>query len=331
MRFGWLVAGVLAMISIGVSPLAAEAGTLYYTSINSGDTTFARYDPVLGGWHALSPYDTRTQMAASGDGSLYAYDDARDVIQRYRAQSDSWADFMPGPGVSNRWGDLEVTRSGRFLYTAFNGERLYYSGAEGKWGSVELPFRTAAFADYDPLTNRYVVGEYSTGRIHAIDLESFEITSYASGGGASEMRRMGSILDDAFYENSSSRGLRVWDLSDPASPPTWIEQPGNSAWLASAADREHDVLYAVDLFRGGFFALDALAGSTHFRVLASAPLLGNHSSLVYVPHNPEPATAALLFVGLVGLALCGRSRARPLRLKQKALPSHRLKPLSSRV
>jgi len=209
-----------------------HAGTLYYTSLNAEEFAFASYEVEEGAWRDLAAYDTETQMASDKHGNLYAYDNRTDKVQLYAPEADTWVDFMEGPGIGNAWGTLEVTRSGRFLYTRYDSNVLSYS--DGEWSTVPLPFAVNAMGDYDPVSNRYVVGETSVNNIHMIDVETFAITNFISAGYAAEFRRMGSILDGFFFENTGSGGIRGWGLADPSAPSIVIPQPAGTMWLASA-------------------------------------------------------------------------------------------------
>jgi hypothetical protein len=286
---------------------SAQAGTIYYTSLNATDSTFAKYDTVTNSWTTLNSHFTSTQMAVSSSGELYSYNHQTNRIELYNPDTDSWSDVMAGPGIAPSFGNLEIDNAGRFLLTALGNANLYYSDGGGAWNAQALGFAPNAMGDYDPTTGQYVVGVNGMKDIVLIDTATFAQTHYIDAGPAGEHRRSGAILDNRVYEQNSNQPFTVWDLTAPGAAPTTMAAPGGIFWAGMAADRDNSILYMTDLYRGYLWKLEDGA----YTQLATGPGIQNHSSIAYVgdavAEVSEPAAAAILALGIAAL---GRMRRR---------------------
>jgi len=139
--------------SIGISGLnissrmdnfGINSGKVYLTSLNvdgEGSDLFAAYDPALGSWTELNPFETGCQLAVSSDGALYAHAYTTNKIVKYNPVLDSWVDVMPGPAsFSGNYCNLEVTNNGQFLLTSSNSTTL--GTAPVQVHGVQLPFHS---------------------------------------------------------------------------------------------------------------------------------------------------------------------------------------------
>ncbi|RJP36916.1 MAG: hypothetical protein C4547_06565 [Phycisphaerales bacterium] len=258
----------------------ASAQFVYMTSIDAGNSTFARYDVANNQWTQLTGIDTGAQMAVSTSGDLYAYRRGGG-IQRYNPDDDSWTDVMVAPpGSSGSYGNLEITRDGEFLYTETNVRTLWYTDG-GQWQTRPLPFGPNAMGDYDPTSHQYVVGEWTTGNAHMIKLSDFSVIDFTgSPGGNGERARHSVILDGRYYFQYSSLAIHYYDLSNPGAPAVAASAPYGAFYNSSAVDRGSGIIYDYDLRTpGNFRSFDP--GTGQFTPLAAFNFAGNHSSIAF--------------------------------------------------
>jgi hypothetical protein len=303
------LACVAAVFFMGL-PSLAGAGTIYYTSLNSGDSTFAKYDTNTNSWTSLNPHFIQSGLAVSSTGDVFNYNAQTNQIEQYNPNSDTWTNIAAGPGLSSQYGNMEIDNNGRFLLTGTSNSNLYYSDGGGSWNTQALGFTANAMGDYDPTTGQYVLGIQGQKDIVLIDTTTFAQTGFISAGAGSEWRRSGAILDNIVYEQTSSSALTLWDLTNPAAAPTTLAGPSGLNWASTAADRDNSIMYMTSLFNGRLWQLDGGI----FTELASGPGVQNHSSIVYVADNApvevsEPGIWLLFGIGLAGLGYARRKRA----------------------
>ena len=258
-----------------------DTGKVYLTSLEIGNNLFAAYDPSLGSWTALNPFETGCQLAVGSDGLLYAHEYTTNKIVKYNPVSDSWTEVMPGPaGFSGNYCNLEVTINGQFLLTSYYSTTLWYSTGPGTWSSITLPFYGNAMGDYDPTTGQYVIGQQQTTNAHLINLETWGMTDFTSSIYNGELARVSSILDGKYYFEAVGSNIHYFDLSNPSAPP--VDTGINGPWFgSSAADRGNRVIYMADIDANPFWVYNPAANT-----LTTLPPLPNsanmwHSSIAF--------------------------------------------------
>ncbi len=259
---------------------SASGQFVYMTSVDSGNSVFARYDVANNQWTQLTGIDTGAQMAVSTAGDLYAYRRGG-AIQRYNPDDDSWSDVQVAPpGSTGSYGNLEVTRDGEFLYTEANVMRVWYTEG-GEWQMRDLAFSPNVMGDYDPTSHEYVVGEWGTGNAHMIDLGDFSVTDFTGNpGGNGERARHSVILDGKYYFQYGSLGIHYYDLSNPGAAAVDASGPYGAFYNSSAVDRGSGIIYDYDLRTpGNFRSFDPSTGQ--FTPLAAFNFTGNHSSIAF--------------------------------------------------
>jgi hypothetical protein len=261
----------------GDAPLLANGGLLYLTSLDSGDGTFAVYDPATNGWTTLTGYDTVCQMAVGTGGELYALRYSTTQIEVYDSGSDTWSYVMDGPpGATGEKCNLEITREGEFLYTEWQGSAVHYTSG-GTWHTFSLPFTTNVMGDYDPATHQYVIGEAWTLYAHLIDLTSWTITDFVLGvPGNGENARFSSVMDNRYYVQADSN-IYSFDLSNPTLPAQDHGHP--TYYTSSAADRASGIIYVGSLDGSAVSVFDPAAGT--LVPVAPSGLSTWHSSLAF--------------------------------------------------
>jgi hypothetical protein len=258
-------------------------GTLYLTSLDSGTTVFAAYDPGTDAWTQLNSYDTSCQMAVSAAGDLFAVNISTGDIDLYDPGTDTWSYYMDGPPVATGSKcNLEVTNDGEFFMTVVMNTNLYYTSG-GSWNTFTMPFNGNAMGDYDPTSNQLVVGEYGTVYAHLIDVDTFAITDFLLGPGSNgEYGRFSSVMNNRYYYCTGSDPVYSYDLSDP-NLPAYDHGVYPGFYVSSAADRANNLIYTASLDGTLLWAFDAGTDTL-------IPLAGNsytlwHSSLAFVPEG----------------------------------------------
>jgi hypothetical protein len=141
-----------------------------------------------------------------------------------------------------------------------------------------------------------------------IDVNSFAKTSYTNSVDANgELARFSSIVNGRYYFQYSSIPVHYFTLANNllAAQSTGVTLP-DSFFNSSAADRANNRLFVGSLNGVEF---DAMNLATNTLVpLANYTVIGNHSSLAYVPTIPEPATVALAGIPLLTLMSIGSRR-----------------------
>jgi len=242
----------------------AQAQVLVYQS-NINNSSFNRFDASTNSWSSLgglSSTRNNTQFATDILGNIFTYDDGPRRVYRYDADSNSWADAgLPTVGIFNGSGyNLKVTNSGRFLLTNYNSSTLRYSDG-GSWGGVNMGFAPNLTADYDPTTDRYVVGLRNQKRFAEFDVNTFARTFSSYAGNSNEFRRMGSIVDGYLVENTSTQGIRRWNMNNIAGGSSVLPQPSGSDWLSSGVDRNSGTLYVNEYSGGRFGTVNVQTGA----------------------------------------------------------------------
>jgi hypothetical protein len=286
----------------------AAADVVYLTSLDLGNGHFARYNVATDTWTRLNDYDTNAQMAVSTSGVLYARNALTGFIQRYHPGSDTWSNVMPGPVViGSEPGNLEITTTGRFLYTQVDNNVIYYADTGGGWNTASIGINHNAMGDYDPTSNQYVLGEYGGESAYLVDVSTFASTAFNNSvDNNGEYARFSSVANNRYYFQYGSIPVHYFDLSNnlAAAQSTGVTLP-DSFYNASAADRANNRLFVGSLDGFEFDAMD-LASNT-LVPLANYIDIGNHSSLAFVPAIPEPAAMILATIGLSALiGQCGR-------------------------
>jgi hypothetical protein len=281
-----------------------HAGMVYLSSIDANNGHFARYNESTNTWTQLNNFFTNTQMAVSASGELFANNVQTNMIQRYNPGTDTWSNVMVGPGTTTQ-GNLEITNSGRFLFTGFNEGSLRYTSG-GIWQSVGLGIVHNAMGDYDPGTGQYVIGERSSDNARLVDTNTFAVTPFFNGpAGNGEIARFSSIVNNRYYFQYGSLNVHNYNLLNNAAPAQNIGVPA-SFYSASAASRSNNRLFVASLDGSVFDAIDLNTNSI-INLANYGVSIGNHSSLAYVPDAavavPEPTSMALL--GLVSLGGLG--------------------------
>ena len=260
---------------------------LHSHPFSGGPSTIYRYGSNSGNWTSFgsaSLSQRSTQFASDILGNVFTYNSSSRQIERLVGNNFQSIGRPAGP-LSGGGYNLEVTNSGTFLLTRAGSIGLYRLPAgAGSWQSSSLGFSANLTGDYDPLTNRYVVGRQGANQFREINPDTFQpgsFTSYA--GGSGEWRRMGSIVNGYLVENESTHGIRRWNMNSLGSGSTVLSQTGGD-WLASGVDRVNQTLYTYDSFGGTFGIKDVNTGQ--FTQLSTGPNVG-YSSIVVVNTDVE--------------------------------------------
>ena len=287
---------------------SVNASSVYLSSLNGGVNGFSRYDTNTNIWTQLNDYHTGSNFAIDTSGNMYSYSGDRTAINKYDTVNDVWNYYMSAPTINSSYAssqynfyNLEITNSGRFLLTGGGTDTNVWYSDGGAWSSQALGFVTNATGDYDPTTGQYAItGLYGTSP-SLIDANTLAVTNFSGIGSGSDWRRSGTILDGSYYIQTGTNAIERWDLSNPGANPTLITNPGNALnWMASAADRDNSLLYAVDIVDNDFYVYDGVS----WTALANTLTGGNHTTLAYVSDIsavPIPAAVWLFGSGLIGL------------------------------
>lgn len=300
---GSLPASQETLASGPVRPLAVTGGKLYLTSLDIGgigDDYFAVYDPATNAWTTLTPYETGCSMAVDIAGNLYAYGHDTDTIDRYHPGTDTWSAVMAAPpGTNGAYCNLEITNQGQFIYTQAQNSTLWYTSG-GAWNSLAMGFTGNIMGDYDPTTDQYIVGEFSTVNAHLFDVHDWSVTHFTAGPGTNgEYARFASILDGHYYYQTSAN-IYSYDLSSPATPGTDHGFP--AYYPSSAVDRVNQVIYVAGLYLDTLSLFDPAAGT--LTPLAAPTGSGAHSSLAYAVPTDVPWLSEDPENGVVAAATC---------------------------
>ena len=263
---------ILAFLAFSLAAVQSSAKVLVYQH-NTNNTAFNRYDATTNSWSGLgglSSTRNNTQFATDILGNIFTYDDGPRRIYRYDPAINNWVDAgLPSVGITNSAGyNLKVTNSGRFLLTNYNNAYLRYSDG-GSWSTNYLGFNPNLTADYDPTTDRYVIGITGQKRFVEVDVNNFSKTFSSYAGSSGEYRRMGSIVDGYLVENTSNQGIRRWNMNNLSSGTTWLPQPSGTDWLSSDVDRNTGTLYVNDYAGYRFGTVNVLTGA--YTSLANSP------------------------------------------------------------
>jgi len=259
-------------------PLVNGGQLLYKTSLDIGDLDFSVYDPLTNAWTELTPFETGCQMATGPDGTLFAHDYTNGDIRAYDPATDAWSHVIDGPpGASGQYCNLKLTVGGEFLYTQVNSTTLWYT-VGGAWNTMTVPFTTNAVGDYEPASDQYVIGQWTSTNAHLIDVHTWGITDYSSPVGNGEYARFGVVMSNRFYFEAGGSNIYFFDLTNPAEPP--VDTGVNLSWYSSAAaDRRNHIVYVASLDGTQLWAYDEATNT-------ATPLAGGsygwHSSLALV-------------------------------------------------
>ncbi|QDT63506.1 PEP-CTERM sorting domain-containing protein [Calycomorphotria hydatis] len=290
MRFRLRLLVILTLVLAGWS-LPARAEVLVYShSIGNSGQTLQMYQQSTDSWSSVGSLSSQLddgQFATDVFGNIFAFNSSTRNIERY-VSGNTWEVInrptAPVGGNTN----LEVTRSGRFLLTTMGSSYIYSNDVgSGSWNTTysgtSTPFNIQG--DYDPITDRYVLGYRNLRRFTEVDpnsLQNLGDSSYA--GGANETRRMLHIVDGYVYENYATSGLRRWELDSKNFPSTSFVQPAGTDWLAGGVDRNSGTLYFADYNGTRFGTIDPQTGNATFLAAGSFP---NLSSLTVVNTDVE--------------------------------------------
>lgn len=279
---------VYAVALFGVPAVNAEVKVyLHSQSFASGPSTIYQYSSTQPVWMAIGSASTvqrSTQFASDILGNVFTYNSSSRRVERL--VGGTFQDIGgPSGFVSGGGYNLEVTNSGKFLLTRYGSSTLYSLNAGAtSWQTSGLGFSANLTGDYDPLTNRYVVGRVFAKQFREINPDSGFAGNYSSyAGNTNEWRRMGSIVDGYLVENTSTQGIRRWNMNSLPSVSSVLSQTGGD-WLASGVDRVNQTLYTYD-YNGGTFGIKNV-NTGQFTLLASGPNM-NLSSIVVVNTDVE--------------------------------------------
>lgn len=265
------------------------SGVLYKHSLDANNQ-FDKYDIATNTWTPLNGYSSRLNMVSVG-GVLYALSESTNMIQSYDPATDTWIDVLSGPNASLMPGNLERLPNGEFIAHAASSGNIHYT-VGGAWTSVDLGFQPNAIGDFDPASNRLVVGEFETDRFHVIDVSSWaEVGQVALGGSNGETARAGAVLGSRFYTQYGFTNLLSFDIASVGDPQ---DHGGNTSYEfydSIAADLSTGLIYVASLSGSSLKSWDSVGLSV--TDLAGGFDNGNHSSLVWVPGTgPTPVPTA---------------------------------------
>jgi len=239
------------------------------------------YSSLSNSWSTrLTPsYLTSTQWATDAFGNVFSYHEGTRRVNRYLANTNSWADVshLPTLGRYNGLGyNLEVTNSGEFILSEYGQNRVFFTDGSTSWQS-KFVGRTNLTADYDPVSDTYAVGLYYRKQFARRNSDnSFSFSS--SQGTGNEVQRLGSIVDGYLVQNTSNQGINRWDMSNIAAAPATLQQPQGTYWVSGDVDRNTNTLYLNNSPGGRFLTYDVNTGQQ--TILANSPSLRDSSLTV---------------------------------------------------
>ncbi|TWU33627.1 hypothetical protein Q31b_56840 [Novipirellula aureliae] len=291
----------LAVSLLSVQQATAEVYVYGHQLGNESDATISRYtktDSTTGSWDVdygvVTAAESDTQFAADILGNIFTMDGAtiKRLVPGIGGSPASFSTISTVgtiPTVTNLR-NLEVTNSGDFLLSDSGSSTIHrYSHSISNWQSVVIDDpvpdglqEVDATGDYDPFSNRYILGLNTATVAVEVDLNDFtnvgsqvfslnELTSPVGD------ERLGSIVDGKFVRHTGNTGrLDRWNLSPsfaPTSSTSLIDLPGTDVdAMAGGVDRNAQELYVfyqddnqfgtVDVNTGAYQPLSGLPGPT---------------------------------------------------------------------
>ncbi|MBD2112118.1 MULTISPECIES: DUF4347 domain-containing protein [Cyanophyceae] len=266
--------------NVNDAPGGLSLAKVYRTSIDGYIDNFEVYNPTTNVWKTLNPIATSTQLAVSSNNELYMLNDNTNIIQRYNPDTDTWVDVQAGPNVNWDYGNLEVTNNNEFILTAQGQTTLYYTQG-GTWNSLALPGGASTAADYDPVTGKFVVGQFSQYGAWEVNLATGTITTFSVGGqiDSGETRRFGEIYDGRYYSQGYNYPIYAYDLANNTLALQQVSPAYNSVgnWLSAAVDAGEGLFYLNGFNSTNFSSWDPVTNT--FVALAPALTASGHNTL----------------------------------------------------